>query len=113
MKAILIDSENRTIKEVDHPGGIDSIYKYLNCDCFAVITLSEQEGIYVDDEGLLHDPQHFFKFVNYPQPIAGNGLVVGVDSDGEDVGTKLTVEYFEDKIKFLTILDVATGYYNV
>ena len=36
MKAILIDSINKEVKEVEIGKGIDEMYKFLQCECFTV-----------------------------------------------------------------------------
>ena len=54
-KAILIDSTNKTITEVEKGEGIEDIYKYLNCSTFTVVGLDKNVDCFVDDEGLLKE----------------------------------------------------------
>lgn len=89
MKAILIDAAKREIREVEyqpiaiatdvltlqqHIGGfIEAAYRWDNCDV-----------LYVDEEGLLKQPQHFFSITVRPdQPLAGNGIVVGIEVEDQ------------------------------
>ena len=52
MKAILIDSINKEVKEVEIGKGIDEMYKFLQCECFTIATyLPKEDAIFVDDEG--------------------------------------------------------------
>jgi hypothetical protein len=84
MQAYLIDPQSRTIKTVEHPGGIDNIYKLIEAGTFDCARFNEQgDGIFVDDEGLLHGPIYqFFGIKGYGQPLAGKGLVLGCDEEG-------------------------------
>ena len=87
MKAYLIDSETKTITPVDYNGDYKTIYTHIGCDLFDIV-YAESGGhrisVFVDDEGLLNNPQHFFMLDGWAQPLAGNGLVLGdVDEEGE------------------------------
>lgn len=87
MKAYLINSKLKTITPVDYNGDYESIYTHIGCDLFDVVYAEVGEhkiGVYVDDEGLLNNPQHFFMLEGWSQPLAGNGLVLGgLDEEGE------------------------------
>ena len=87
MKAYLINSETKTITPVDYNGDYNTIYTHIGCDLFDVVYANINEhriSVFVDDEGLLKNPQHFFILKGYGQPLAGNGLVLGdVDEEGE------------------------------
>jgi len=96
-KAILIDPIAREVSEVLIPstGTLEAIYKFLDCRCFTIAAhLENQDAIFVDDEGLLKDPEHFFVTTHYPQPLAGKALIMGTDDEGEtkDVGTAPTFD---------------------
>lgn len=117
-KAILIDVNKKTVTEVtvekDSSGSqLDSMYKHIGCEMVEVVSLGEND-IYVDEEGLLKltPSTNFFKWKDYPQPLAGNGLIMGFDDNtGENVDTTLTVEEVKNNIKFMTHYDVALGSY--
>ena len=114
MKAILIDVENQTIKEVevtkDSKGSnLQSMYKHIQCDCFTTVVYNENNDIFVDDEGLLKltPLSKFFLYKGYPQPIAGNGLIVGINNDnGESTDTNLSVDEVAQKIVFMNLRQV-------
>ena len=99
IRGIQIDAEKRTVKEVRVIGDYKAIYPFINCDCFTVVGISDTEGIYVDDEGLLKEPKHFFMYQGYPEPLAGNGLILGTNDEGDSVDTQLTVEFVRKQIK--------------
>ena len=75
---------------------------------FEVVQLDDNEGIFVDEEGLLSvTPETpFFFYKGTHQPIAGNGLILGCNDDGESIATKLTVEQVTAKVKFMTLAQV-------
>jgi hypothetical protein len=98
MKAFLIDPFTQTINEVDYNGDYKSIYSLIsssaiNVDTFTCVNLNEQEDtIFVDDEGLLKDlnSQRFFTVNGHV--LAGKGLVLGTNEEGESVSPKITIE---------------------
>lgn len=106
IKAILIDSEKREIREVEltqeNGGSIQSIYKELKCECItsacSEVFRHIDHALFVDDEGLLktHPLGAFCVSLN-PRPytsktLSGNGLLVGIDAEGETISHKLDIE---------------------
>lgn len=103
MKAILIDPETQTITEVEYSGNYKDIYKLTGCDCFTVVGIEDGNGIFVDDEGLFNDPRYFFLYNGYDQPLAGKGLILGTNEEGDSVDCTLTVDYIREKVKFIEL----------
>jgi len=110
-KAILIDVENKILKNVELSEGIDDIYENLKCQCFTVTRGTAECDCYVDDEGLLkqgyidedgkrHNLSGFQ--IGEDQILMGNGLLVGLP-DAEGVTTDITVSVsdVEGKITFI------------
>ena len=116
-KGILIDTKNRTITEVEvvrneEGSQLPSIYGHLNCSTFEMVQYDNVNDVYVDEEGLLYvtDETTFFKMKNYPQPRAGNGLIMGFDEEtGENGSTNLTIEEVKERITFMSAHEVALG----
>lgn len=101
MKAILIDSINKQVKEIEIGKGIDEMYKFLNCQYFTIASyLNDGDAIFVDDEGLMNGTDVFFTFEGAHQPFAGNGLIMGSDDDGESVNCKTDLSEVKNKVKF-------------
>ena len=102
MKAILIDVKNEEVREVDHDDTLQQIYKFVDCATFDVLRLDGVNCIYVDDEGLFVEDQLFFTYHgdNYSQTLGGNGLILGVDSEGNSISPTITVEEVEEAIEF-------------
>ena len=80
-KAILINVKNETIEEIVIGEGIQPIYDAIEVDCFDVVGIDERNTIYVDDNGLLTltPSTKFFSIEGYYQPLAGNGLILGIN----------------------------------
>lgn len=101
MKAFLIDPKAQSITEVDYSGDHHDIYRLIDASTFDVVRLYRTgDGAYIDDEGLFKDEQHFWLHCNYPQPLAGRGLVLGVDEDGETVSPSVTLEQLREEVFF-------------
>ena len=103
MKAILIDVYNKEIREVDYDGTLDFIYFNLACRTFDVVRIDDVNSIFVDDEGLLRQNQLYFEYSgsNGSFQLAGNGLVLGVDDEGNSISPTLNVEDVKGKVRFL------------
>jgi len=88
MKAVFIDSENNTIKEVDIDGSLETMKKLINCNFLssASVFFGDNNFLFVDDEGYLKDKFTFFKFKNMnTQWFAGNGLIIKEDECNEEL----------------------------
>ena len=103
MKAILIDVYEKEIREVDYDGTLDFIYFNLACRTFDVVRIDDVNSIFVDDEGLLRQNQLYFEYQisNGIFQLAGNGLILGVDDEGNSISPTLTVEDVKGKVNFL------------
>lgn len=110
MKAILINPFDQTVTEVEYSGDYRDIYKLIDAQCFDVARLPHRDGIFVDDEGLLNGTTHFFQHEDYPNPLAGKGLIIGCDEEGESVDCKTTLNEVKAKVSFLNIFQVRARY---
>lgn len=94
MKAYLIDPFARTITEVGTTGKLQSIYDLTHTDTITTVGLGHgrtQDVIYLDDEGLYVEDQRFFMLEGYGQPLAGRGLVLGTDQEGDSTSPSLSL----------------------
>lgn len=105
MKALKIDSWSQTITEVEL-GDWKTYAPTIGhgCALFTVATyLPNGDALFVDDEGLLRPDQvdRMFKCPWHPEPLAGNGLIIGTGPDGDsaDCKSEPTIE-LADGIKF-------------
>jgi hypothetical protein len=103
LTAYLIDPAACTVTEVAHTDDFRQIYTLIGADCFTAVTAYENgDSIYVDDEGLLRNPRPpMFLHRNYPDPLAGKGLVLGCDRrDGESRSAQTALDTLKRDILF-------------
>jgi hypothetical protein len=102
MKAIFIDSENQEVREVDYDGDFHFISNIIGCDLFTCVQLNdENDTIYVDDEGLINGTDNFFLIEGYPQPLAGNGLILRTNDMGESEEPFISVDEVAEMVTFM------------
>ena len=107
MKAFLINPHAQEITEVDYSGDYRDIYELIDCHTFDCVAPYEDVDIWIDDEGLLKDPedQAFFMFAEWPQPFAGRALILDHD-DGKSIGTRLDVDQIRKAVTFMPQMDI-------
>jgi len=82
--AILVDPFTQTTKEISVTSDYKQWKEILEIKSpIDVVTLNSETAVIVDDEGLLNEETRYFKLPDYPQPLAGRAIVVGIDEDGE------------------------------
>lgn len=106
MKAILIDPFAREVREIEVAAGIDAIYAAIGAECFCTVGLPDGDAIYLDDEGVFRDKQQWFAVGNYPHPLAGKGLILGCDEEGESCDPQVTGELIRAHVHWLTAGEV-------
>ena len=104
MKAILIDAYNKKIKEVTldvSKDMLDQYHEHIKCDTMTVAHyINNHDAILVDDEGLLKSPRHFFHYTDGHQPFAGNGLILGIDKQGETEECNISLKEVKENVSF-------------
>ena len=107
MRAIKIDSKNRTITEININNLDDMQQVVEDWICTGFNFPDDQNTCYVNDEGLLESPEHFFVHKDGHQPFAGNGLIIGFNPyTGENEACTLNLEEVKDDVQFLTLWQV-------
>ena len=114
MRAILIDAEKQTVTEINFAGNYTKIQEIIGCRDFTIgsrpLRGSFETGfdaLYVSDDYLedREDPRYWFQ-VDADRappssfPIAGRGLVLGVDERGEDCAAEISVAALTPRITF-------------
>jgi hypothetical protein len=103
IKGILIDTQNKQIKEVqiESEKFLEQCYELIGCQL--VECISQFDGVHdlwVDEEGLFNETD-FFVVEGYPQPIRGNGIIFGIDKEEFDSCSHTTsVEEVSEKVIF-------------
>ena len=103
--AYLIDPSTQTIEPVTltrKPTPLAELYQLLGCKLVTAVPIDEHDSIYVDDEGLINGPvRQFFGIRGNGQPLAGRGLVLGIDDDGNDASARITLSELRRRIVFI------------
>ncbi len=108
-RAYLIDPFEKTLAEIDYDNNFRSIYTLIEAELFTAVVLNaNQDCVYIDDEGLLK-PNAFFQIQNYPNLLAGKGLVLGTDSEGGSIEPSFGLDWLKLNVIFLTNRDVVVA----
>lgn len=110
MKALLIDSAARAVRETDCTG-LDDMCRLVGgwIERLAV-ELDDGATLYVDGDGLFKPKAGYFWFDDRPMPVAGDGLVVGrewekgADHGNEDV--TMASSAIMERVRFASRADV-------
>ena len=117
MKGILIDPHKEEISEVEVGDGIHEIYRVIDANLFDIATLSEDDVMYIDDEGLLKENRYFMchsfpVLLGGQRNFAGKALILGYNNEGDSFSTQLTVNDVEKRIKWLPEDHVEEPYFQ-
>lgn len=119
MRAIIINPFDKTITETDVDGSDGSAYKAIVAAVFpkerfpdgddAAFTSVDVDGansLYLDDIGLMRDwdKQAFFAWGEHR--LAGNGIVLGYDDEGNSTACTLPLDVVQRDVKWLDARDV-------
>jgi hypothetical protein len=113
VRAFLIDPAERQVTEIDFEGGSKALQKILGCCNFAEGSRPLRgnlsvgwDGVFVSDDPLeTKKERHWFQVDanRYPPssyPIAGRGLVVGVDTEGDECDAGIDIEELRSRVTF-------------
>lgn len=84
MRSILIETDKRSVRELEFRGTLEHAYELLDCHLIEAVYIGDHI-LFVDEEGLITPKtaqKGFFIWAGYAQPLAGRGLIVG--DGGED-----------------------------
>jgi hypothetical protein len=95
IKAIIINPYEKTIVECYIKPGIDALYEAIKCRVFCTVMVTTSNVMFLDDEGLLtltpETTKNLWSLHDYPSPLSGIAVVLGVGPDGSSIDTTLTV----------------------
>ena len=102
MRAIVINSRNGTVAEIDLVPTLDCLQQIVGGLIESVEQrLDDEHHCYVNEEGLLDNPQHFFMFTDGHQPLAGNGIILASTGDGDEAPCRLPLEWVKERVTFM------------
>ena len=101
MKGILINPFDETIKEVEYTGNWRDISLLIDCELYDIVVLSDEDTMYIDDDGLLKNNNRYFSWDG--RNFEGKGLIIGNRSgEGTDnLNTTFELQEVIDRVEFL------------
>jgi hypothetical protein len=107
-RGYLIDPYKAEVQPITVP--IDDhkeIQRQLGCDVFTTGGYLENgDVVYVDDEGLLKRPTHFFRIKGLnDQPLAGRGVVLGSDGEGGSADVQTSESEMTSRVRWVYAMD--------
>ena len=104
MRAIIINPEDRTITETEIDGSLKSLQHIVGGLIEAVYQgLDDNHHCYVNEEGLLNNPQFFFMFKDGHQPLAGYGVILSSTDDGGEAPCTLALDWVKECVTFMDL----------
>lgn len=100
MRALVINPNTKTVDEVFCDGSLRDIYRLTQTQVITSIVVDQDHHMYLDDEGLLRQNPRFFLFARYPQPLAGCGLILAHDREGNEVSTTLSLSAIRGAVQW-------------
>lgn len=102
MRAIVINAKDRTVTETEIDGSLKSLQQIVGGLIEPVTQgLDGFHHCYVNEEGLLDNPRHFFMLHGGHQPLAGNGVILGSTDDGDEAPCALPLDWVKDRVTFM------------
>lgn len=99
MRVIKIDPYNQEVFNTEMSMTLDGIYEELNCDTFCIVNVDSNNSLYLDDCGLMK-ANSYFEYEGYPQMLAGYGLIVSHDEEGDALPPTITLEEAMARVSF-------------
>jgi Domain of unknown function (DUF3846) len=107
MRAIIINAQDRSITEAEIDGSLKSLQQIVGGMIEPVTQgLDDNHHCYVNEEGLLDHPQHFFMFEAGHQPLAGNGVILAETDDGDEAPCTLSLDRVKERVQFMDVIAV-------
>jgi hypothetical protein len=101
ISVIKIDVETQTVFGIEIDNGLQGLYTAIGCQLVDRVVLDNETDLWLDDEGLLQDPQPAkFSIAGFDQRFTGNALICGYNAEGETISTSLTAEQVSPLITF-------------
>ncbi|WP_298966591.1 hypothetical protein [uncultured Roseibium sp.] len=94
MTAYLLDSfsgalTTLTLKRETY---IDQIKAHINCTFFDVVRIDDHHDVFVDDNGLTDGLYTVSHLKDFPNPLAGNLVIVGRTEEGDIANPRMSLE---------------------
>jgi len=100
MRAIVIDPAARTVEEIDTDASLASLQEVVG-GCIEYVAVDESHHCYVNEEGLLEQPEHFFMFDGGHQPLVGRGIILSSTPEGDEAPCGLPLDWVNERVSFM------------
>ena len=110
IKAVFVNSVDRTIEDVVIEKGLKSMYDLIGCRLVDLVHVGDGDDLFVDDEGLLTMEQTSPMFRIGDCTLAGNGVIIGGDDEtGESCNANHDAAHYRKLITFTNAWAEATS----
>jgi hypothetical protein len=105
MRAIVINAQERTVSETEIDDSLKSLQQIVGGMIEPFYQGLEGTGhhAYVNERGLLENPEHFFMLRDGHQPLPGNGVILGVTRDGYEAPCTLPLDWVREQVVFMDL----------
>ena len=105
MKCIVIDSTKKEVRFEDLTSPtLDCLQKAVGGYIEVAYHPTEDNCIYVNEEGLINELPDWFSYEGAHQQFAGNGVIAGFDAEtGDTSGCTLDLEEVKKNVKFMSL----------
>ena len=105
MRSIIINPYDRTISEIDHDGDLRTMYETIKCDGVGMVRVNRRadgsgDVLWLDDDGLLIEGKPIFIWEGYKHPLAGIGLIMGVNDEGENAPAGIALNSVREQVRW-------------
>ena len=107
-RGYLIDPYKAEVQPITVPmDDHEEIQRQLDCDVFTTGGYFENgDVVFVDDEGMLKGPTHFFRIKGLnDQPLAGRGVVLGSDGEGGSADVQTSESEMMSRVRWVYAMD--------
>ena len=105
IKVIVINPFEETItkKVINDNESPEEFYKIINCNAFDVVRLGNDVIMYIDDNGLLHEKNRYFKLESETTSYtyAGIGILACDDGEGGTISFDRDIKNVEKLTEFM------------
>lgn len=107
--AYLIDTPNKTIREVIYDGRIETIYDFLGFECYEfreIMLNARRDCLYIDANALYTAQTNMairsvlFSHIRYHSTLIGRGLVIGHNEEGDTQAPHMSIENLKGEIRW-------------
>lgn len=106
MRAIIINSQDRTITEAEIGDSLESLERIVGGPVESEMNGLDQyyHHCYVHEDGVTDNPVSFFMFKDGRCPFAGNGVILSWSTvDGSDADCTLPFEWVKERVTFMGV----------